>query len=354
MGTAGVAVDFHNVYWIMCSSVQHDAAVFVHLSKAPAMRTVLLDTTDLGEAGEVVSANFGRVRMAVVEHTGLTRSRLERSMVGSMTVDRADFAYTFSYAMAAPERVLLARIHSGSIDARIERGAFERFGAGQVGAFGAIAGESLIGMARHARADVYSVDRALLSQVAADSPDQRDRVRLTGSVPISAAAGAQLVAALDHVRETVAANTDAGRNPLILGTAQRHIAASMLAAFPNTATLEPVAQDRRDSSPLLLRRAIAFIEDNADNDISLADIASAVYVTPRALQYMFRKHRDCTPMEYVRRVRLHQAHVALLTGDKSTATVGGVARRWGFGHLGRFAVYYRQHYGQSPHVTLHG
>ncbi|MBX9641461.1 MAG: helix-turn-helix transcriptional regulator [Mycobacteriaceae bacterium] len=69
---------------------------------------------------------------------------------------------------------------------------------------------------------------------------------------------------------------------------------------------------------------------------------------------MFRKYRDCTPMEYVRRVRLHQAHVDLLTGDKSTATVGGVARRWGFGHLGRFAVCYRQHYGQSPHVTLRG
>ncbi|MHA7648565.1 helix-turn-helix transcriptional regulator [Mycobacterium sp. ML4] len=318
------------------------------------MFTVLLDTTDLGEAEELVSANFGRIRMVAGEHAASTRSRVERSMVGSMSIASAEFDFTFSYAMVAPEPILLARIHAGSIDARIERGDFERFGAGRVGAFGAIAGESLIGMCRQLRVDVYSVDRALLSDVAAGSPRSNDPVRLTGSVPMSESAADQLVAALDHLRQTVVADPDAGQNPLVAATAQRYIAASMLAAFPNTAVMEPTAQDRRDSTPLLLRRAIAFIEDNADTDISLTDIARAVYVTPRALQYMFRKHRDCTPMEYVRRVRLHQAHLDLLTGNQETATVGDVARRWGFGHLGRFAVYYRQHYGQSPHVTLRG
>lgn len=318
------------------------------------MFTVMLDTTDLGEAEEVVSASFGRIRMSAGEFGLPTRSRLQRSMVGSTSVDVADFDYAFSYAMVPPERILLVRVRSGSIDARVERGAFQGFGAGQVGAFGAVAGESLIGMCRHTHADIYSLDRDLLSLVAADSLDPRDLVRLTGSVPISLAAGAQLVTALDHVRESVAADPDAGRNSLVVSAAQRYIAASMLAAFPSTAGLESIAQDRRDSTPVLLRRAIAFIEDNADTDISLADIAGAVYVTPRALQYMFRKHRDCTPMEYVRRVRLHQAHLDLVTGDQATVTVGGVARRWGFGHLGRFAVYYRQHYGQSPHVTLRG
>ena len=28
------------------------------------------------------------------------------------------------------------------------------------------------------------------------------------------------------------------------------------------------------------------------------------------------------------------------------------AQRWGFAHTGRFAVLYRQTYGQSPHTTL--
>ncbi|WP_156763149.1 AraC family transcriptional regulator, partial [Mycobacterium sp. E787] len=29
-----------------------------------------------------------------------------------------------------------------------------------------------------------------------------------------------------------------------------------------------------------------------------------------------------------------------------------IAARWGFAHTGRFAVLYRQTYGQSPHATL--
>lgn len=77
-------------------------------------------------------------------------------------------------------------------------------------------------------------------------------------------------------------------------------------------------------------------------------------MTPRALQYMFRKHRDCTPTEYLRRVRLDHAHRELLAADRATTSVSDVARHWGFLHAGRFAVYYRECYGQSPHVTLRG
>lgn len=67
---------------------------------------------------------------------------------------------------------------------------------------------------------------------------------------------------------------------------------------------------------------------------------------------MFRKHRDCTPIEYLRRVRLDHAHRDLVGGDRHTTSVAEVARRWGFAHLGRFAIYYRDEYGRSPHETL--
>ncbi|MDR3656411.1 MAG: helix-turn-helix domain-containing protein [Mycobacterium sp.] len=53
-------------------------------------------------------------------------------------------------------------------------------------------------------------------------------------------------------------------------------------------------------------------------------------------------------------MRLHYAHLELVDGNRATTTVGEVARRWGFGNLGRFAVLYRQTYGRSPHVTLRG
>jgi transcriptional regulator GlxA family with amidase domain len=42
----------------------------------------------------------------------------------------------------------------------------------------------------------------------------------------------------------------------------------------------------------------------------------------------------------------------LLAADRMTDTVTGIAARWGFAHTGRFAVLYRQMYGQNPHHTL--
>src|ERR1700720_1487345 len=37
---------------------------------------------------------------------------------------------------------------------------------------------------------------------------------------------------------------------------------------------------------------------------------------------------------------------------EANTTVSEIAQRWGFAHTGRFAVLYRQTYGQSPHATL--
>ncbi len=116
----------------------------------------------------------------------------------------------------------------------------------------------------------------------------------------------------------------------------------------------PAPYDRTDSGPALLRRAIAYMEANAANDIALADIATAVHVTPRAVQYMFRRHLDTTPLQYLRRMRLDYAHRDLLTAERPDQTVTQIAARWGFMHTGRFAVLYRQTYGQSPHETLRG
>jgi transcriptional regulator GlxA family with amidase domain len=107
-----------------------------------------------------------------------------------------------------------------------------------------------------------------------------------------------------------------------------------------------------DTVPELLRGAIAFIHDNAHRDISLSDIASAVDVTPRAVQYTFRRHLGTTPLEYLRRVRLEHAHRELQAADPSVSTVMDIASRWGFSHAGRFSGVYKQKFGMPPSSTL--
>lgn len=101
-----------------------------------------------------------------------------------------------------------------------------------------------------------------------------------------------------------------------------------------------------------LRRSVAFIHENADSDIGLSEIAAAANLTPRAVQYMYRRHLGVTPLEYLRSVRLDLAHRDLQAADPTVDTVNSIAGRWGFSHAGRFSVAYRRVFGTQPSATL--
>ena len=111
-------------------------------------------------------------------------------------------------------------------------------------------------------------------------------------------------------------------------------------------TENPAAQ------PLTLRLAVAFIHENAQQDIGLSDIAAAINVTPRSVQYIFRRHLGSTPLEYLRRVRLDRAHRDLQLADPAVDTVMAIAGRWRFSHAGRFSIAYREAFGHPPSRTL--
>ncbi|HET9892924.1 MAG TPA: helix-turn-helix transcriptional regulator [Mycobacterium sp.] len=314
---------------------------------------MLLDTTDLGEAEEVLSAAYTKQRYNAPSR-GATRTRVLRSQIGSLIADEIKFSCDLEIEVDPMAEIALCRIRSGVTAQRFPDGHVEACGPHEVTAVGAYADTPFIGSVFKAHYDALAIDRRLLSQIAAGPQKGSDTesVQLTSSLAISPAANSHMVKAVDYVCQSVLTDPHAAQTPLIAGAAGRYLAATMLATFPNTAVLEPTIEDRHDTTPVLLRRAVAYIDDNAHKDISLTNIARHVYVSPRALQLMFRKHRDCTPTEYLRRVRLHHAHLDLVRENRLTSTVGQIAYRWGFNHVGRFSVFYRQQYGQSPHDTL--
>ncbi len=199
------------------------------------------------------------------------------------------------------------------------------------------------------------IDPALVAGVATGLPRGQAPlpIRFKSLTPVDDAAARMWQDTVRYVRDGVMSDPVLA-TPLVVGHASRLLAAVTLSTFPNTAAAEVRPHDHTDHKPVLLRRAMEFMDANVTNDIVLADIAEAVHVTPRAVQYMFRHHLDTTPLQYLRRLRLHYAHQQLLAADRSTDTVTAIAARWGFAHTGRFAVLYRQSYGQSPHATLRG
>ncbi|WP_231514736.1 AraC family transcriptional regulator [Mycobacterium sp. URHB0044] len=204
----------------------------------------------------------------------------------------------------------------------------------------------------HARLRLTAVDRPLLRRVAAEHPGSAvGKIQFAASRTPNAAKADAWNHALRFVTESVS-GADAASRSLITDACARVLAASALTCFPNNAVATSSDGASDADAPHQLRRAISFIDENVGADIGVNDIAAAVHLSPRAVQYLFRRHLDLAPSQYVRNVRLDRAHQDLLASDRSTTTVSDVAARWGFGHTGRFAVLYRQTYGQSPHVTL--
>lgn len=155
------------------------------------------------------------------------------------------------------------------------------------------------------------------------------------------------------VRDSMIAVPETARGPLMVSAAGQYLAASVLYAFPNSAITDATVEHRRDAHPATLRRAVAFIDEHAHEDISIADVAATAFVSIRGLQLAFRRHLDSTPLAYLRRVRQAHAHRQLRAADPARETVTAVAYRWGFSNPSRFTAYYRPAYGTVPGQTLY-
>ncbi|MGB3351443.1 MAG: helix-turn-helix transcriptional regulator [Mycobacterium sp.] len=310
----------------------------------------LIDADDVDQIEEQIGAAFGAIRIQKSDSTARTRTRVWRSTIGALSVDDAEYSFDMSYQMEAPEHILLCRVHSGVLEETPMRESARRHGTGAVVAFGTDAGRPLAGRQQQARYHTLNVPRRALAEVAGDDTDG-EPVRLSSSTPVSPAANQHLVDVIDHIRHGLLGNLFAAQQPLVYSGVTRYLASSMLAAFPHTTVAAPTPGGDVDNHEAL-RRATAFIEDNAHRDISPADIAQAARISTRALETAFRRHRDCTSTRHLQRVRLTYVHQDLLKSGPHERTVADIANEWGFWNLPRFRSAYHQAYGFTPESTL--
>ena len=101
-----------------------------------------------------------------------------------------------------------------------------------------------------------------------------------------------------------------------------------------------------------IRNALELIESQPADIESVTDIAAAVGLSVRALDDGFHRFVGTPPMTYLRQVRMARAHEELLAADSERTTASAVARKWGFGHYGRFAAEYARRFGRKPSETL--
>ncbi|MFC7359309.1 helix-turn-helix transcriptional regulator [Nocardioides astragali] len=172
----------------------------------------------------------------------------------------------------------------------------------------------------------------------------------TSYVPHSPAAGARWRATVDELSSSFPDEDD----PVARDEAVRLLGHTLLQTFPNTLVAGgnrlDTNLDAGDEMPSTLRRALHAIESHAFEGLSVEELARECEVTPRALQYAFRRHLGCTPLAYLRRVRLDLVRQSLRDG--TSPTVSDAAAKYGFFNPGRFASEYRQVFDENPRQTL--
>lgn len=91
--------------------------------------------------------------------------------------------------------------------------------------------------------------------------------------------------------------------------------------------------------------AMRFIEDNAADSLTVADIASNVAMSPSHFAHRFRACFGLSPMRYRKQVRLERARLMLLD---TSATVSMVADATGYASDAHFARDFKELFGLSP------
>jgi AraC-like DNA-binding protein len=152
------------------------------------------------------------------------------------------------------------------------------------------------------------------------------------------------------VASAVHALRNAGETSLAWHEAQRNVARALLVLYPLRA--EHLSHDMRGLRNKRLRLAVEFIHSHAHEPLTVGDIAQAAGMSIRGMQEAFVVGMETTPMTYLRDVRLSNVHSELQALERGSVLVHEVARRWGFGHMGRFSSVYVERYGEYPRQTL--
>lgn len=104
-------------------------------------------------------------------------------------------------------------------------------------------------------------------------------------------------------------------------------------------------------APWQVRQVEEYIAANWNRPVTVEALAAAAGASARSIFKAFRDSRNCSPMAFVKSVRLAHARRMLQKPD-STTTVVSTAFACGFLNPGHFARDYRLAFGELPSATL--
>ncbi len=153
---------------------------------------------------------------------------------------------------------------------------------------------------------------------------------------------AQIEAFIAEMRAEAASNERA--TPLLLRALLFRLLVNLARAAPEVAT-SPAHSDAARGADAHFAELIAWCEANVERDISVAEMAGRLFLSPAHFARGWTRAFGVPPAAYLRRLKLERARALL---ENSNRSVGHIARETGFKSAAHFSRSFRQLYGVSP------
>jgi AraC-like DNA-binding protein len=175
------------------------------------------------------------------------------------------------------------------------------------------------------------------------------RTRLfPGLISLDAEPNRSLARIIDYVTLEATLGNLFTSTPHVAAYAENLILAGLMSTFQSS----QLSADQ-DAAPVYVRRARRFILERLAENLTVTQIARAASASKRTLFEGFQRTHGMGPLAWMRAQRLDRARSDLLAAQAGEVRVTDVALRWGFPHIGRFSIAYRQCFGETPTATLH-
>jgi AraC-like DNA-binding protein len=110
----------------------------------------------------------------------------------------------------------------------------------------------------------------------------------------------------------------------------------------------------RQHHQVIIRRFQELLESQPAGPLHMQALSAAIGVSSRTLRMACQTQLGVSPTQYLLLRRMSMARRALREADPEVTRVTDVATEFGFLELGRFAVKYREIFGETPSSTLRG
>jgi AraC-like DNA-binding protein len=151
------------------------------------------------------------------------------------------------------------------------------------------------------------------------------------------------------VRMARAATEPSLDHPEVLRSLEHAFTVALVASLPQSKRVKSNGGSHRHQQ--IMGQFREWLEAHTDRAVYLQEICTALNVPARTLARCCEEHLGMSPLHYLWLRRMYLARRELLKAE-APASVTAAAMKFGFWHLGRFAVEYRSLFAEPPSATL--